>query len=975
MPFIPGLLATPTVIANALFSLARDASLPVLGPDRVGVIAPMFNEELGAASALASLLEQTTPFDELVVSINGGTDDTGGVVRRTLTEHGYRLVHQGHVPAATATFERWLLTGGPTVAVVDHALPLSKSDSINAALEGGLLNTDRVLVVDGDTVLDPGFLSGLRRHFYRLRRRGRGAATLYVLEDYAIQSGSVMSAPPVDGRPMASLIHNARAAEYAISTVLRLGQTTRLGDGAVFGRSRLYTVVGCGFTARRQCFPMPSDTLTEDHDFTLAVQNEPLAAEPVTGAELAERGFRVVVDGEELPLDAVTGDHPVVLRRGGDARFVSDALMYTDDPPTLPGYLRQIERWNGGGVENALKRLFVRPVWRGLRGNVRFTLLAAQFENLLGLLLLLLMLPLALGLNFALPGHGTPLRGMLVWLGVDLLATGLLTTLGFWRQGRGLGRTGAPLQRWMWRRIPGSVLALGLLRVFNAVTFVTGALRATARFMGRKEVDPRATITWVRPRAGTAKRTQARFLGATGGLMSFAVGIFGLTAWIAGDSRPGYRDTWRLINESVPVLQSQHQQLPLPLAGSSVLGLVPDAGLTADAATPMKDAAGGDAPAADGAPATGADSHADTRPDAAVATTGTAEGAGDGIGDGIGAVVGAVVATLGADAAPADGAGEAASVAGAADAVVAPTRAVTGPVAALPPGTELLGSAQAALGLKVVTTGTGRHGVSAFCSVADVARPADRPRLLAGPADEYEPLSGWGLLVLARLAPLVANIEEAATAYDVPADLVLRVLLNESYLDPLAVGPTGDLGLSQVTSDALTLLRAISTDALSPFANGRFFAGDFSVFDPDFSVCAGAAKLAWARAQPGGADERFAYARYINPLEGVVRGKISPRHQELVEAIGELRPLAAALERTIAAYRRDPQSVTDKERALLGVTNLVADGTLTVGQAYFVTAELVQSFGIDDRDLYDAVRHRLYGEAAQPPSDGGGGVG
>ena len=95
----------------------------------------------------------------------------------------------------------------------------------------------------------------------------------------------------------------------------------------------------------------------------------------------------------------------------------------------------------------------------------------------------------------------------------------------------------------------------------------------------------------------------------------------------------------------------------------------------------------------------------------------------------------------------------------------------------------------------------------------------------------------------------------------------------------------------------------------------------------------------------------------------------------LVEAIGELRPLAAALERTIAAYRRDPQAVTDKERALLGVTTLVADGTLTVGQAYFVTAELVQSFGIDDRDLYDAVRHRLYGEAAQPPSDGGGGVG
>ena len=57
-----------------------------------------------------------------------------------------------------------------------------------------------------------------------------------------------------------------------------------------------------------------------------------------------------------------------------------------------------------------------------------------------------------------------------------------------------------------------------------------------------------------------------------------------------------------------------------------------------------------------------------------------------------------------------------------------------------------------------------------------------------------QPLSRWGLLSLVRLAPIAPLIEEAATAYDLPVDLYLTILLNESYLDPLAVGPTGDKG-------------------------------------------------------------------------------------------------------------------------------------------------------------------------------------
>ncbi len=924
MPFIPGLLATPTVIANALFSLAKDGSLTVRSPDRIGVVSPMFNEEVGAAAALASLLGQSVPFDALTVSVNGGADDTSTVVKRTLSDAGYRCVAKGPVADAPATFERWLKAGGPSVTVVEHSHPISKSDSINVVLDGGLLSAERVLVVDGDTVLEEHFVANLRDHFYRLRRVGYGKKLRYVLEDYAIQSGAVMSAHPGQGKPVAGFISRARSAEYAIAAVLRTGQAARFGEGVVFGRSRLYTVVGCGFVARRECFPMPSDTLTEDHDFTLAVQNGPASEERLTAAELDARGFRVVVDGEEVELTKLVGDAPLVLHHGSNARFITSALMYTDDPPSLPGYLRQIERWNGGGIENGLKRLR-RTEWRGLQANVRFTVLAAHFENLFGLALLLLMLPLAAGLNYALPGHGTPLKALGIWAAIDLAATLVLATWGFARVWRAQGLRGFGLLSKVLRETATSVVPLSLLRPFNAVTFLTGAARAVPRFARRRDVDPRATITWDRPRSRTSKRSQLRYVGATTGMVLSVATVFSGAAVLASATRPGYRDAWRLINESVRVSQDDHMALPLSLTDRGLLDAFVDAGFSRPAQP------GGAAGGADGG--AGAEAE-DARVDAA-APKGASQ-----LSDALGRT---------------DGSESAGTPAGDADHGV--------PV-------DLADSPLARLGLHVMASNEGKGRVSTYCSVSDVLRPATKRHYLEGSVGAYQPLSPWGLLVLARLAPLVANIEEASTAYDVPPDLLLRILINESYLDPLAVGPTGDLGLSQVTSDALTLLRAISTDDLSPYANQRFFAGDFSVFDPDFSVCAGAAKLAWARAQPGGEDEQFAYARYINPLEGVVRGKISPVHANLVKAIEELKPLADALQATVAAYRADPASVTDKERALLGVTNLVAEGRLTVAQAYFVTAELVQSFGIDDKPLYDDIRQRLYGSTDAVPAAG-----
>ena len=148
-------------------------------------------------------------------------------------------------------------------------------------------------------------------------------------------------------------------------------------------------MIGCGFVARRDAFPIPADTLTEDHDLTLAVQAGPRSARAADVTELHQRGFRVVLDGEERPLAEVVGDGPVELRTTADARFEAGAAMGTEDPPRLPAYLGQVERWVGGGLENLLKRVLDPERRRTVTPNVRFAVLGAQLENLLGVLLLL----------------------------------------------------------------------------------------------------------------------------------------------------------------------------------------------------------------------------------------------------------------------------------------------------------------------------------------------------------------------------------------------------------------------------------------------------------------------------------------------------------------------------------------------------------------------------------------------------------
>jgi hypothetical protein len=254
--------------------------------------------------------------------------------------------------------------------------------------------------------------------------------------------------------------------------------------------------------------------------------------------------------------------------------------------------------------------------------------------------------------------------------------------------------------------------------------------------------------------------------------------------------------------------------------------------------------------------------------------------------------------------------------------------------------------------------------LSVFCDPSFTRLSGTKQQLqLVSNTANYLPNNRWRLRMLARLTPLIGYIEDAATAYDVPIDLLLMVLLNESALNPLAIGPTDDKGLSQVTSDALTLLKGLSVNQESIFYNPKLFPASFSVFDPDFSICAGAAKLSWALREPKVDDYAEAYALYINPIHGLVMGETSERHQPLVEVMLKNKGMVQQLGTVFAVYEEQPELLSEAERQLVQLAQRVHSREVSLKDAYLQTLEIVHANQIDDLDIYQAMLSSYFGLA------------
>jgi cellulose synthase/poly-beta-1,6-N-acetylglucosamine synthase-like glycosyltransferase len=852
MPQLPGLMVAPTVVFNAVVGLAPEREVTLRGPDRLAVVLPMFDEEGGAEAALLSVLAQRSPADAVVVSINGGSDRTGDVVAGALRRLGYRPEPRRERHGLGGRVTIWRRPARLDVTVVEFHAATGKAECLNAIVEHGIVGAERVLAVDGDTVLDPGFIGALRDGFYRARLETREGRRRWVVEDVALQSGAATSRRPARATPVATLVSCARDAEYAFSAVLRSGQTRRLGASRTFGRTRLYTVVGCGFSLRRDAFPIPMDTLTEDHDLTLAIQADDGDERSIDVESLAARGFEVVAGGRVHDPRAFFGaGETLTLLRGGGARFVTGAVMHTEDPSHLGGYVRQVERWTGGGLQNALKRTVDPSRSRALAPNVRFAMLSAQLENLFGLALLA-YLPIWLGMRTVDPGSGLPFLGLALWLAIDLTSTALVAAVGFVRLERSRGARGRALVGHVIRGVAVGVVPLVALKYVHAVCYVTAASRVVPAYLLRAGADRGAAVTWVRPHRHVRKGAHARTVGVGVAMASYALVGFVAVVSLAAPFDGIARETGEGAHSGAPIEYLAYLGLPVQRSGPALVPYVARSGTVEAGVVPVVDLDDDDGPAA-------------------------------------------------------------------------ATR-------------------------------------SQYCPPHAVAVATAIPRSLSDDAGAFEGLSPWGVLTLARLVPVLAHVEAASTAYDVPPRLLLQVLLNESFLDPLAHGPTDDVGMSQVTADALALLRALATDPDSGFANPLLVGVPFTLYDPDFSICAGAAKLAWARAQPGGADDGIAYARYVNPSDGVVDGRVSARHAPIVAAFEAVRPLALAMSAVVAAYRADPEAVGPAARSLLAVADGVAAGAFGLEGAYRMTADLVTELGVDDAAFYAAVVRRLYTE-------------
>lgn len=813
----------PGVLLNSALGMLRDHTVAVHSNETLTVIAPMYNEENGARSCLASILCQDTQPDQLAVSINGGSDDTYGVVTRFLREYGY-VLHASDGLAGSARMERWLAgTGRAAVVLVVYGERTAKSESINNLFDWRLVSGDRVLLVDGDTILHPGFIRALRSNFYRLRQRKTDGRKQFVIENYALVSGSVSSGLPDGAGPVQRLISSGRRAEYAFSTLLRKGQASQHGSGALFGNSRLFTVVGCGFSARRELFPMPATTRTEDHEFTLEVQDLPLSEVVLEPEALDAMGLHIDDGGRTVrPSEYFPPDAEVLLRTGGNARFVPEALMLTEDPASVGGLLNQVERWNGGGIEGALGRL-----GRRLRPNVAWTVWLAQAENLLGIVLMLFVLPTLVALNLGNPSIGMTGTGLLVWFGIDLLVSVLLNAAGFRLQRLARGGPVRGAMSWALRQSLATLPAYLLVRYLNPFAWAGAATEVIPAWLrnrfGRSSVrHAQGVAAWERPRAA---RVSLRTQGVMVSLLAVWPLLSGLV--VAPVVNPVNADGWQLT----------YARTALDVAD-----------------------------------------HADRTP-------------------------------------------------------------LTSPL--LLPEDSCRAGTRGVIELR-------------FASHSRIA---------------YDELGLWNLLALGRLAPLLPVIEQAAATYSVPVPDLIQVFMNESLFDPLAHGPTGDLGLSQLTSDALTLLAAASADPRSPIYNPGLIGPDSNVFDPVFSACAGAAKLAWAWDQPRVKNLGHAYALYINPVHGFVNGRVGELWVPLVSQMLSLEPNVQRLAAVYAQYDRDPSLLPEFERRLVEVSLQVAAGAIDMRTAYLLALEVISEAEIDDRDMYRQVLNRLYGPAMAGVAD------
>jgi cellulose synthase/poly-beta-1,6-N-acetylglucosamine synthase-like glycosyltransferase len=274
---------------------AKNRPHPVTRPT-IGVIIAAYNEAPALAATIDALLRQCDPPERIWLADDGSSDASGSVLAQRYGLAPPPLWELGE-PGTVAPSLRWLK--------LEHR---GKAHALNAALAHA--DTDLVVTVDADTLLQPGAMSAVRRAF---------------AEDSDLVVGGGILEPRCPGGGLAFVLQEFQVYEY-LRNFLGRHAWSRIeslllisGAFAVFRRAAVETVGG-----------FDPECWVEDY-------------------ELIHRLHRYSVD------------HGLAWR----VRIIGRACASTDAPSELLPFLRQRRRWFGGFLQT--------QYWnRDMTGSPRF---------------------------------------------------------------------------------------------------------------------------------------------------------------------------------------------------------------------------------------------------------------------------------------------------------------------------------------------------------------------------------------------------------------------------------------------------------------------------------------------------------------------------------------------------------------------------------------------------------------------------
>ncbi len=260
----------------------RPKASPPSARRTLGVIVAAHNEAAVLEATLATLFGQSDPPDRILIADDGSTDGTAALLAR---QYGFGTLAPGELGAAGAEFPslRWLR--------LPHG---GKARALNAALTR--IDTEIVLTVDGDTLIDRAAIGAMREAF--------GA-------DARLVAATGILTPVCSNPKAGRILEWFQTYEYVRNFLSRFAWMRADGllliSGAFAGFRREAVLMVGGFDP---------DCLVEDYELIHRLRRF---------GTLHGLGWRTAVLGS--------------------------AKARTDAPSTIPAFLKQRRRWFGGFLE------------------------------------------------------------------------------------------------------------------------------------------------------------------------------------------------------------------------------------------------------------------------------------------------------------------------------------------------------------------------------------------------------------------------------------------------------------------------------------------------------------------------------------------------------------------------------------------------------------------------------------------------